>query len=121
MSCDSKQTPLPLAFGVHRGPADAPRKLVLACLQHDAPMAMALAVAMRANGRKLAYVAACIDRHESYVSLLRSGKRHIPDALIAPLCAASGSNLLRQVHDVAVALSPENPIEQLARQLRSAA
>jgi hypothetical protein len=122
MSSDNKQKALRLAFGVHHAPIDAPRKLVLACLQHDQPLPVALAVSMRANGRKLVYVAACIGRTESYVCLLRQGKRAITEALIGPLCAATGTNLLRQVWDTLAALQHDErrEIERLAAMLRAA-
>ncbi len=108
MKSESLQPALRLAFGVHRAPVDAPRKLVLACLQYDdRALNKALSVAMKAGGHKGAYIAACIGKHESYVSLMRSGKRGVNDKLIAPLCAATGSNLLAQVADVMASLDDD--------------
>lgn len=124
MSSEVNQKSLKLAWGVHRGPIDAPRKLVLACLQYDdlAP-AKALAVSMKAGGRKLAYMAAHTGLSESYVSLLRSGKRRMTDALVGPLCAATGSNLLRQVWEVTAAMDADDErreVERLAAMLEAA-
>ena len=82
MSRDETQNTLKLAFGVHNAPVDAPAKV----LRQIESEAQALAVSMRAGGHKAAYIAACIARHESYVSLMRSGKRSIPDKLVRP-CA----------------------------------
>lgn len=98
MKSDPRQTALRLAFGVHHAPADAPRKLVLACLQYDEyALNKALSVAMKSGSHKAAFVAAFIGKHESYVSLMRRGKRPVPDKLIDALCVATGTNLLRQV------------------------
>ncbi|HEY9145652.1 MAG TPA: hypothetical protein VIN36_03120 [Thiobacillus sp.] len=83
---------LNLAFGVHRAPKDAPRKLLMLV---DSPE-QALRVAIAAGGHKLAYIAACLGKSEGYVSRLANGKRPIPEKLVAPLCAATGSNLLAQ-------------------------
>lgn len=83
---------LPLAFGVHRGPKDAPRKLLMLVESPD----QALRVAMQAGNHKLAYIAACLGKSEGYVSRMANGKRAIPDKLVDALCAATGSNLLKQ-------------------------
>jgi hypothetical protein len=116
MSSPVNQKSLNLAFGVHRAPTDAPRRLVLACLQYDdeAP-AKALAVAMKMGGHKLASVAAAIGKSESYVCLLRKGKRAITSDLIAPLCAATGTNLLRQVCDAMDGLDADDARREIDR------
>src|SRR5690606_16350420 len=54
---------LNLAFGVHSAPKDAPAKV----LRQIESEAQALAVAIRAGGHKLEYVAACIGKSRSYV------------------------------------------------------
>jgi hypothetical protein len=117
MQSDAKQKVLPLAFGVHHGPKDAPTKVV----RRVESAAMALDVSMRATGCKLAYVAACIGKSESYVSLMRAGKRGIPERLIKPLCAATGSNLLYQFHQLQMALREVGEADLLADMLRAAA
>lgn len=104
---------LKLAFGVHRGPVDAPAKLVRQ-LDSDA---QALAVAMQAGGHKLASVAAAIGKSEAYVSRLRSGDRPIPEKLVRPLCAATGSNLLAQYRAMQEALGEVPQVHRLASQL----
>lgn len=114
------QSSLPLAFGVHRAPTDAPSKL----LRQIESEAQALAVSIAAGHHKLDYVAACIGKSRAYVSRLQSGKRPIPDKLIKPLCAATGSNLLTQFRDLQDALSQceqeRDAVRRLARLLEAA-
>jgi hypothetical protein len=114
---DATQKTLPLAFGVHRAPTDAPAKV----LRQIESEAQALAVAIAAGHHKVAYIAACIGKSHAYVSLMQSGKRAIPDRLIGPLCAATGSNLLRQFHQLQTALGEVCEVERLADLLRTAA
>lgn len=125
MSSDAMQNPLRLAWGVHNAPADAPRKLVLACLQYEREAAnKALAVSMLAGGHKLAYMAAHTGLSESYISLLRNGKRPVTNALVSRLCAATGSNLVAQVWEAAAAMDENDDRreeERLAAMLRAAA
>ena len=113
----STQTSLRLAFGVHYQPKDAPAKVLRQCEDE----AQALAVSILAGGHKLAYIAACVGKSVSYVSLLANGKRPIPEKLIGPLCAATGSNLLAQFVALQHALEPEGEVERLAALLRNAA
>lgn len=120
MQGDAKQNTLKLAFGVHNGPKNAPAKL-LRQIESDA---QALAVSIRAGGHKLAYIAACIGKSEAYVCQLRKGVRNVPDALVPLLCAATGSNLLRQYRDLTAALAEcdeRREVERLAAMLREAA
>lgn len=117
MATDGNQLMLGLAFGVHRAPKDAPAKLVR---QIDTP-AQALAVAIAAGNHKLDYIAACIGKSRAYVSRLQRGERPIPDKLVKPLCAATGSNLLAQVIALHAALEEACPVERLAQMLRAAA
>lgn len=125
MSRDVKQNSLGLAFGAHHAPVDAPRKLVLACLNHDdKAVSIALCVAMKAGKRKQAFIAASIGKSDSYVSLLMSGKRRITKALLRPLCGATGSNLVRQVWEALTAMNADDDmreIERMAAMLREAA
>ena len=95
MATGDKQNTLRLAFGVHRAPQPAPAKLVR--LTDDE--ATAIDVCMMAAKLKGAYVGACIDKSEGYVSRLRKGERPVPDHLIDPLCCALGSLLLKQVRE----------------------
>lgn len=108
---------LKLAFGVHRGPSPAPAKVLR---QIETPE-QALAVSILAGGHKLAYVAACIGKSVPYVSQLQNGRRPIPDRLVMPLCAATGSLLLRQFLDLQDALEGVCEVERLAGLLRAAA
>ena len=116
MQSDAKQNTLKLAFGVHRAPTPAPAKL-LRQVESDA---QALAVSMRAGGHKLAYVAACIGKSRAYVSRMQTGKRPIPHRLVAPLCAATGTLLLRQFIDLQRALEGQSETTRLADLLRAA-
>lgn len=120
MQSQATQNSLRLAFGVHHAPKDAPIK-VLRQIESDA---QALAVSMQAGGHKLASIAAAIGKSESYVCQLRNGTRPIPDTLVMPLCAATGSNLLRQFRDLMGALEVSDArreVERLAALLRDAA
>ena len=120
MSSEVMQSPLRLAFGVHNAPKDAPAKL----LRQIESEGQAIAVSMQAGGHKLASIAAAIGKSESYVSLLRAGKRPVPDRLVGPLCAATGSNLLRQYRDLCDALAEttvKRELDRLAAMLREAA
>lgn len=120
MQTTSNQNSLKLAWGVHRGPSAAPAKL----LRQVESEAQALAISMAAGHLKLAYVAACIGKSVPYVSQLRSGKRPIPEKLVGPLCAATGSNLLRQYRDLCDALGEtceRREVDRLATLLREAA
>ena len=117
MATIGNQNSLKLAFGVHRGPQDAPAKV----LRQVDSEAMALAVSIRAGGHKLDYVAACIGKSRAYVSRLQKGKRPIPPKLVMPLCAATGSNLLRQFLALQNALGQVSEVSRLADLLREAA
>lgn len=91
---------LGLAFGVHRGPVNAPAN-VLRLITSESH---ALRTAILAGHHKLAYIAACIGKSVPYVSQMQTGQRPIPDRLVAPLCAATGTNLLRQFIELQRAL-----------------
>lgn len=120
MASIGTQGALRLAFGVHSAPKDAPAKLLR---QLDSE-AQAIAVSIKASGLKLACIGACMGKSEGYVSRLRSGKRPMPDRLVAPFCAATGTNLLRQYRDLQDALAEMDDrrvVERLADQLRQAA
>lgn len=120
MATTGNQKSLKLAFGVHRGPSAAPAKL-LRQIESDA---QALAVSIAAGGHKLDYIGACIGKSRGYVSRLASGKRAIPEKLVSPLCAATGSLLLRQYRDLTALLSEcdeRREVERLAALLRVAA
>lgn len=108
---------LPLAFGMHKAPVDAPPKVV----RQIETEAQALAVSIAAGGHKLDYVAACICRSRSYVSRMQTGSAPIPHRLIGPLCAATGSNLLRQFMDLQRALDGIDDVQRLAALMRAAA
>lgn len=95
---------LKLAWGMQSAPKDAPTKVV----RQIESEAQALAVAISAGGLKQAYIARCINKSEAYVSQMRNGKRPIPQKLIGPLCAATGSNLIRQYIDLQRALSGDD-------------
>lgn len=116
MATTGNQTELRLAWGVHNEPKDAPAKVV----RQIESEAQALAVSIAAGGHKLAYIAACVGKSQGYVSRLQSGRRPIPDRLVGPLCAATGSNLLRQYIDMQRALDGQGDVARLAELLRAA-
>lgn len=111
------QAALPLAFGVHHAPVDAPTQVVRQ-VESDA---QALVVSILAGNHKLDYIAACIGKSRSYVSRMQTGSAPIPDRLIGPLCAATGSNLLRQHRAMQRALDGQSVAERLAELMRAAA
>lgn len=117
MASDGNQKELRLAWGVHNAPKDAPAKVVRQCESE----AQALAVSIAGGHHKLAYVAACIGKSEGYVSRMRSGERPIPEALVDPLCAATGTRLLRQYIELQDAIEGRCEVERLAQLMRTAA
>ena len=113
---EGKQSELQLAFGVHRAPKAAPES-VLRLIESEA---QALDVSIRAGNHKGAYIAACIGKSEGYVSRLRKGERPIPHKLVGPLCAATGTTLLRQYIALQRALRGVCEVERLAEMMRAA-
>lgn len=116
MQTPANQSSLPLAYGVHRAPTDASPKV----LRQIESEAQALAVSIRAGHHKLAYIAACIGKSVPYVSQMQKGARPIPHKLVGPLCAATGSNLLRQYIDLQRAIEGHCEVTRLAELLRAA-
>lgn len=99
-------------------PIDAP-KSVVEMIESDA---QALAVSVAASNSTQAFVAEAVGVSTSYMSTMCSGKRQIPERLVAPFCAAIGSNLLRQYRDLQAATSDDvSEVSRLAALLRSAA
>jgi hypothetical protein len=117
MATTGNQKILPLAFGAHHAPKDAPAK-VLRLIESEA---QALAVSIASGHHKLDYVAACIGKSRGYISRMQSGERPIPHKLIGPLCGATGTNLLRQFIQLQTALGEVCEVERIATMLREAA
>jgi DNA-binding transcriptional regulator YdaS (Cro superfamily) len=124
MSCqgssrDETQSKLPLIAAMHGAPKDAPSNIV----RQVESEAMAVKVAMKMSGSKNAYVARCLGIDESYVSLIRNGKRPVPAWFVEPFCRVTGTNLLRQVRRLAAALESEtsDEVARLADELRRVA
>ena len=117
MQTTDNQASLRLAWGVHNAPKDAPAKV----LRQIESEAQALRVSIAAGHHKLAYLAACVGKSVPYLSQLQTGKRPIPHRLIGPLCAATGSNLLRQFVDLQRAIEGQSDVARLAALLREAA
>lgn len=99
---------------------DAPRDAPITVLSAISSPEMALQVAIEARGIPHFAVAAYCGISPGYLSLLRSGKRPIPDKLVGALCAATGSNLIRQYFDLSH--DPEGlcEVSRLAQLLRAA-
>lgn len=117
LSPDDTQPRLRLAFGVHHAPLNAPQNV----LRQVESAAQALAVSILAGGHKHAYIAACCGVDRTYVCHMARGKRAIPDKLVPALCAATGSNLLRQFLTLQAALEQVDDVQRLAEQLRRSA
>jgi ADP-ribosylglycohydrolase len=92
-SNESFQREIPLAFGLHRAPSNAPSEVV----RQARDTAHALQIAMKAAKVKAVVLAKIVGCHESYVSLLKTGKRPITEALVGRLCIATQSALVAQV------------------------
>ncbi|WP_223621193.1 hypothetical protein [Lysobacter sp. ESA13C] len=119
MATDGNQKSLPLAFGAaNTAPKDAPAR-VLRLIETEA---QALAVSIRAGHHKLEYIAAVTGKSKAYISRLQTGRRPIPRKLVDVLCAATGSNLLRQFLDLQAALDRRDAcqVSHLAGLLRAA-
>jgi hypothetical protein len=117
MATVGNQNSLRLAWGVHNAPRSAPPKV----LRQVETEAQALAVSIAAGHHKLAYVGACIGKSAGYVSRMAAGKRPIPQKLVQPLCAATGSLLLAQFLDLQRALERPDDVARLAEMLRESA
>lgn len=116
MATVGNQKELRLVFGVHHAPTDAPEKVV----RQVESEAHALAISIRSGHHKLAYIAACIGKSIGYVSRLSTGERPIPEKLVKPLCAATGSNLLLQYKALQAALE-DCSTTRLVQLMRNAA
>lgn len=109
-----------LVLPMRKGPTPADPR-VLRQLESEA---QAIAVAMQACGAKLAYIAAALGKSESYISLIRSGKRPVPNWFVKPFCHITGTLLLQQFRDLQCAMTEvtaRREVERLAELLREAA
>lgn len=100
-STPEKRNTAALILPLREGPKAAPDKL----LRQIESEGQAVAVSMQAAGAKLAYVAAALGKSESYISLIRAGKRPIPRWFIKPFCHITGTSLLQQYIDFQAALA----------------
>lgn len=116
MTTDGNQKELRLGLALMKPPADAPAKVVR---QIDSE-AQALAVSIAAGHHKLDYIAGVVGKSKPYISRMQNGERRIPHKLVGPLCAATGSNLLRQYLDMQRALEGQSDVVRLAQLLRAA-
>lgn len=100
-------------------PCDAPAHVVRQ-VESDA---MALNVSIEMAGLRANDVARILGRSETYISRMRSGERAIPAALVEPICNCTGTNLLKQVRALFLALRNDQQarVSRLASELRSAA
>lgn len=98
-------------------PVDAPAAVV----EQVESESMALQVMLRAAGLPQFAVADMCGISHAYMSKLQSGKRSIPHKLVAPLCAATGSNLLAQFIRLERAMSGVCEVTRLAEMMREAA
>lgn len=102
-------------------PVDAPRHILAGCI--TAGDALNVSLAMRKFSA--AKYADLLGISKPYLSYMRRGHRDIPQWIVKPLCALTGTNLLRQWFDLQAAIDAlsvhRGRIEALAKQLRSAA
>jgi hypothetical protein len=116
-SCTQRN--LRLVFGVHR----AAKPAAPSVLRQIESEAQALAVSIAAGNHKLDYIADAVGKSRSYISRLQTGSAPIPDRLVLPLCAATGSLLLQQFRDLQAAMeevTEARHVERLAAMLREA-
>lgn len=109
-----------LVLPLCKGPSEADPRV----LRQIESEAQAVAVSMQASGAKLAYIAAAMGKSESYISLIRSGKRPVPGWFVKPFCHVTGTLLLQQFRDLQCAMheaSARREVERLADMLRNAA
>lgn len=117
MQSVANQNPLRLAFGMQ---STAPQNAPAHVLRQVESEAQALAVSILASGLKQAVIAKAVNKSEAYISQLRNGRRPIPHKLVDPLCAATGSNLLKQFLALERAMQGDCPHLRLAALLRAA-
>lgn len=107
-------------------PTDAPQAAVARCMsERDAFVASMKA---RCGGYKQAWYAAALGVSGAYLSQIKAGDRRVPDWMVVPFCALTGTNLLRQYRQLQEALraieqrdSDNLRIDQIASELRRAA
>lgn len=120
-----KQREFPF-LSIMPAPVDATRLALSRCTsERDAFVA---SLKFRAGGMKQAYLAAALGVSGAYISQIKSGVRAIPDWMVAPFCALTGTNLLRQYRALQSALDAQTRIDcanfrtdHIAQLLRSAA
>ena len=114
------QRELPLISVMHRAPKAASEKAVVGV--HT--VVEAIEVSMRGCNGKGAYLAACIGKSASYVSMLRTGERPLPQNkilranLVKAICLATGTTLLQQFLE---RTDKPDRLDRLAAMLRAAA
>lgn len=104
----------------------APKPAPDAVISRIDSCSQAVALAIHFSGLKQAYIAAMLGISPSYLSMIRAGKRPLPDALVMPLCQITGSLVVRQFLDLQAALSvikgrTQNLLAELVKQMREAA
>lgn len=87
---------LPLISSMHGRPQAAPAKV----LRQITCEAQAVAVSIKMSGFKLAYIAACFGKSESYICRIKRGKRPVPEWFVTPFCRMTGTTLLQQFIDL---------------------
>jgi DNA-binding transcriptional regulator YdaS (Cro superfamily) len=83
-------------------PTDAPSSAVARCTsERDAFVASMKA---RCGSYKQSWFAAALGVSGAYISQIKSGDRNVPDWMVDPFCALTGTNLLRQYRQLQQAL-----------------
>lgn len=104
----------------------APKPAPDAVVSRIETCSQAVALAVQFSGLKQAYIAAQLGISTAYLSMIRTGRRPLPDALVLPLCAITGSLVVQQYLDLHKALDAikgktEDTMRALLEQMRRAA
>jgi hypothetical protein len=98
-------------------PVDAPEDVV----RQVESEGQALLISIQAANLSQDFVAGAVGRSKGLLSKWANDKRPIPNRFVDPLCAATGSNLLRQFIDLQRALERPDDVARLAEMLRESA
>ena len=104
----------------------APKPAPDAVISRIETCSQAVALAVQFSGLKQSYIAARIGISAPYLSMIRAGQRPLPDALVMPLCAVTGSLVVQQFLDLQAALNAikgktADKLAALVKQMREAA
>lgn len=104
----------------------APKAAPDAVISRIETCSQAVALAIRFSGLKQAFIAASLGVSPAYLSMIRAGKRPLPEEMVMPLCQVTGSLVVRQWLDLQAALDAikgktADALAELVKQMREAA